>query len=565
MPPRPRRFLVLSALPLLLGMASLPGLDGRRATAPVEPPACRDVEVAPLSPAAAWRSDIERGGTRCFAVALAAGEFLRAVVEIGAPPPLTGALAQLFAPGDTAPAVQAALGNDSRAALSLLATTSGLHHIVVRDVWSMDRALAAVPVRAWIEAVEPPPLVQARAAALAADERVGWLRGNAHAVRSIAPDDDDFADLEPLRPALEGVRIVLLGEADHYSGSDLLAKSRLVRFLHRQMGYDLLAFEAGMYGMAVAWDSLRAGSPPRQAFALGAWPFWAQVEQMQPLIRYIAAAAGGPRPLEIAGFDSQFVRPGAAQWFAGDLAAFLRERGVASPLADAQSAEYAVLGALAMIRYRTGEEPHPGEDTRAAFMRALEETTARVADLGDERARWWAQLLRGTAAEARFNFARAAGASIHDAARIRNAQMAEHLIWLAAHRHPDRRIMVWAANPHVMRLAEVPPAAGSGPSLGLKVWERFGTESFVIATTSHEGSHFASDQHALAEFEQLMTMAGFRYGLVDLRTAAREQSWTGGAFLARPINSRTREAVWSSVADALFFVRQEERSRRYLP
>ena len=62
---------------------------------------------------------------------------------------------------------------------------------------------------------------------LADDPRVGWLAANAMSIRSIDPDDEDFRDLEPLRTARDGVRLVLLGEADHGSGSDFLAKTRV--------------------------------------------------------------------------------------------------------------------------------------------------------------------------------------------------------------------------------------------------------------------------------------------------------------------------------------------------
>ena len=60
---------------------------------------------------------------------------------------------------------------------------------------------------------------------LSGDPRVLWLRQNAHSIRSIDPADEDFKDLKPLRTSLKGVRMVLLGEADHRSGSDFLAKT----------------------------------------------------------------------------------------------------------------------------------------------------------------------------------------------------------------------------------------------------------------------------------------------------------------------------------------------------
>jgi erythromycin esterase len=552
---------VVTALLVLTCMTAVPAAAQDSG---VLPQLCRAGPVVTLNPLRPFQAAMERGGARCLSIEVEAGEQVRAVFEIEAVPPLTGAALELFAPGDTAATLRVGLGNLNRHPVTWTAATTGLHHLVVRDVWSLEPTLPTIPVRLWIEAVEPAALVRARRDALAADGRVAWLAEHAIAVRSIAPDDDDFEDLEPLRESLEGVRLVLLGEGDHYSGTDIEAKSRLVRFLHREMGFDLLAFESSTYGMAVAWDSIRAGAPARASFALGAWPFWARAGQMQPLIEYIGREAAGDRPLEVAGFDVQFIRPGSGEHFAEDVADFLEERGIGGVLADRNSPEWGVLESLGMIRYKTGEEPHPDAPLRRSVLRALDEATARVAERDDDRARLWAEILKSTSAEARWNFDRAAGASIHEAARHRNARMGEHLVWLADERHPGRKIIAWAGSAHLMRLPDLPPAAGVGPSMGQRVWEALGRESFVIVTTYLEGASGVPDQQPLADFEQLMVQAGFEYGLLDLRRAAEEGSWAGGAFFARPF-IRSEESVWSEAADALFFIRRDERIRPVPP
>jgi len=529
------------------------------APASAKPDPCADaVELTAISP---WRADIERGGTRCVWVELRAGELLRATVEMGAMAPLTGALFQAVAPDGTTQVAQAALGNHHRASLSFEAESAGRYHVVVRNVWSVEAGVTDVPVQAWIEAVDPPSLVQARADALAADPRVTWLRENAHALRTIDPVDDDFSDLEPLRPVLERARVVLLGEGDHHSGSDLQAKSRLVRFLHRELGFDVLALEAGMYGMAVADEALRTGAPPQEAFALGAWPFWSQAAQMQPLIEYVGSTAQTDRALRLAGFDIQFVRPGAAEGFARDVAAHLSSRDIASPLADTTSAEWQVLQSLGMMLYLTGQAVPPDTAVRSSFLKALDHVIGQLDDSHDADSRPWARILRSAGTEARSNFARADGVSLWEASRLRTDAMAENLLWLATERFPDRRIIAWGANAHVMRLAEIPPAGGVGPSMGLRIGEALGEESFVIAATSFEGALFVPDQHPLPDFETLMTEAGYDHGIVDLRAGAAAGHWTGGPFLARPLTRQVQEAVWSGAADALLFIRRDERSR----
>jgi erythromycin esterase len=522
-------------------------------------PVCDSRNVS-LGPTESWSALVEPGEVHCLEIRLEPGEFLRAVVSIEARPPLTGARAQVFGPNDTLPVVQATLGNHNRRALSLRSRQGGSYNVVIRDAWTIDRAVSGgVPIRVWIEAVEPPALASARSIAIASDPRVDWLREHVQPLHG-PEESEDLSDLEPLRGMLEGVRVVLLGESDHYAGSDFAARSRIVRFLHRELGFDVLAMEAGIFGMAAADEAMRAGRPPGQAFALGAWRFWSQAEQMQPLIEYVGQTTKGPRPLRLAGFDIQFIRPGAAEKLPAELAAFLAAHGIASPLTAAEGDIAGVLTALSLMQYRTGERSAPDTPTRNAFLDAMRDALAQVTRLGGNEAWLWSRVLRSTLAEAELNFARADGIDLWEASRLRNAMMAENLIALAEERFPDSRIVAWAGNAHVMRLSEIPPAAGVGPSLGLAVRQHFGDASFVIAATSFEGPNFAADQRATPDIEVLMAEAGFETALLDLRAAPRN-SWVSGPFLARAATQAPEERVWRDALDALLFIKTYEPSR----
>lgn len=391
---------------------------------------------------------------------------------------------------------------------------------------------------------------------LSGDPRVAWLRENILPIRSIDPDDEDFTDLEPLRAALDGVRLVLLGESDHQSGSDFLAKTRLVKFLHRELGFDVLAFESPMYDMMVAWDSLRTGTPPSEAFLLGA-STWADAVQIQPLVAYLGEHARSRRPLEIAGFDHQH-QLASVLYFPDDLARFLSERGVGGPLTSRESPEHSVLQRLAQVQYRYRIAPRPDVSTRRAFLTTIEESLVAVSAMPDEQAQQWAQILRCLACHTLFVMGHPDIGSCN-----RDEQMAKNLLWLANERYPDRKIIVWSATAHAARMAEIPPAGGSGPSMGQYIGEAFGSKSYVIGVTSYRsaGDGIVGDQNTLPEFEELMAAAGFDYGLLDLRSAAAEQSWAAGEFLAHPFGHTNRRQVWSDLLDALLFVREHEPRR----
>lgn len=410
-----------------------------------------------------------------------------------------------------------------------------------------------------------PCLAQRTGSDLSGDPRVAWLRQNVHSLRTIDPADEDFSDLKALRPALDGVRLVLLGEADHGSGSDFLAKTRLVKFLHRKLGFDVLAFESPMYDMTVAWDRLRAGTPAYEAFWLGAGT-WADAVQMQPLVSYVGKQARSKHPLEIAGFDHQH-QVASLFYFTNDLAAFLEERGIGSRLVEPESPERAVLRDLSQVLSRYGVAPRPDTAAVRAFMAAVDKALAAVSTMSDSRGRQWAQNLRNVACYARFVWPELGIGSCN-----RDQQMAENLLWLANDRYPGRKIIVWAATLHTARIPKlslfgIPDRwGGNAPSMGHYVGEALRSQSYVIAVTSYSGRssrpdrEIAVDQDSLPELEELMAATGLRYGLLDLRGAAKG-SWLRGEFPARPEEHKTISARWSDLLDALVFVRAQEPKR----
>jgi erythromycin esterase len=529
------------------------------------PDECTPDSVAVLDVVHPWRATMEvRPGpqgpdaqVRCLEVVLTAGEFLRAVAEMEVDPPLSGLQILLYPPGAESPESEVQLGNVARRSVTLQARQTGPHHIVVRNAWTVSSEVSSVPVRIWVEQVEPPALAVARREAVATDARVEWLRQNVIRVRSIDPGDEDFTDLEPLGELLDGVRIVLLGEADHRSGSDFLAKSRLVKFLHREHGFDVLAFESPMYDMAVAWDRMQAGMEPREAFALGSLHLWGGVAEMQPLVTYLGNQVDGTRPLEIVGFDNQ-PQQASVRFFMDDLAEFFLERGVGGPLVSAGTEEYMALEALAQVLYRTGRALRPDVATRRALLIALDEAVAAVGAMEDKDALWWTQILRGMRCHAQ-------RVLTHDEIGYcnRNDQMAENLLWLAKERYPTRSIIVWSGTAHAARMPEIHPAGGTGPSLGYRIGETFGTESYVIGVTSYRSAarHISPYQHPLPEFEELMAVAEFDYGFLNLRRSDGTANWTAGEFRSRPFGHVAESAIWSDLLDGFLFVREHSLSQ----
>lgn len=107
-------------------------------------------------------------------------------------------------------------------------------------------------------------------------------------------------DLAVIGQAVGGKKIVEIGEATHGAAEFYQLKLRLVRYLHEQKGFNILALEAGMIETGLA--SLRRDELTDRQWMLSTVSGPLRWREMQPLFAYLKS-----RPkLRVIGIDPQF-------------------------------------------------------------------------------------------------------------------------------------------------------------------------------------------------------------------------------------------------------------------
>ncbi len=121
-------------------------------------------------------------------------------------------------------------------------------------------------------------------------------------VYPLAPSDSSLADLEKLKPLLTDKKYILLGEQAHSEGSVFSEKIRMIRFLHEQMGFNIIAFESGLFDCYKAYlDATKENSiGPMQESVYG---IWSDARELTALFDYILETNQTSQPLRLAGFD----------------------------------------------------------------------------------------------------------------------------------------------------------------------------------------------------------------------------------------------------------------------
>lgn len=161
----------------------------------------------------------------------------------------------------------------------------------------------------------------------------GSLLGGASAA-GLSPQPIDLAkpyqasDYRFLGAAVGARRVVALGESIHVTEEMPLVRLNMVRYLHEELGFDVLAFEGSLMDAWTAQEHAFSSSDAEAARAqmftrealFGLW----QTASMRQVIAYALSTQGSAHPLYLTSFDLQ---PGMARAYGGSaensLAAFL--------------------------------------------------------------------------------------------------------------------------------------------------------------------------------------------------------------------------------------------------
>jgi erythromycin esterase len=420
------------------------------------------------------------------------------------------------------------------------------------------------------------------------DPRVAWLAKNATPIRSLDLSEADFSDLEPLRAALKDARVVMLGEHPHDDGTTFVAKARLVRFLHEQMGFNVLAFESGLYDCPKAWEFLVKGEEVRSALSRGVFAVWSKSREVQPLFDYIGRESKKAHPLELAGVDNQTTGSAAEDFLAVDLAAFLSRIDPKLAQGEEWNRVARIIGQLNQSVWEIREAPVPPASDQEAFAQTIERWRSLIAehDRSPATQPWsgsfWRQFLASLRAFAEQEwrtdysdikkFVENTPVAVYN---MRDVQMGKNLLWLANERYPRERIIVWAASAHSSRA--VATIKTSDPKLarlftgwtpmGDVAWKTLGNQLYSIGFISQEGESgrfgvakaTAVPASSRDSLEDLFTRASFETAFVDFRHPPAGGRWLHTVLTARPLLWTEMQADWTRVFDGMVFIKRVER------
>ncbi|WP_267907826.1 erythromycin esterase family protein [Viridibacillus soli] len=128
------------------------------------------------------------------------------------------------------------------------------------------------------------------------------LKKNIREIKSLT--SEDYKDLAFLKPILKDKTVVSLGENFHRVAEYSSIKTRLIKYLHEELGFDVIAFESGLGDSFAAYENA-SSLTSKEMMERSIFPIWHSKETLG-LFDYIKKQRESDKPLYLAGYDMQF-------------------------------------------------------------------------------------------------------------------------------------------------------------------------------------------------------------------------------------------------------------------
>lgn len=290
----------------------------------------------------------------------------------------------------------------------------------------------------------------------------------------------DYKDLDFLKPLLKDKRVVLLGESSHGIGDYYALKSRMIRYLHQECGFKVLALESGIADIFLEFQKIDSLSPVklRNNTVFGNF----QCKEIMPLFDYIKESQQRSNPIIYSGFDSQNF--GASYQLLQKIMHDLEGRTGDS-----------------VFRNISGYFRIPSmlwqEDRKPLFALADSIKSAATYTLDCINRHEQTILQQYKLSPLAFRFLQRAVSNYRESVSLdwntedpvskRDSLMAANLFWLMDEIYPNQKFIIWGHNGHIDKKS---PDQNPYKWMGHFVRERFGKDAFHIGLFAKEGETF---------------------------------------------------------------------------
>ncbi|MCB2342912.1 erythromycin esterase family protein [Clostridium estertheticum] len=382
-------------------------------------------------------------------------------------------------------------------------------------------------------------------AVFAAD--TNWIKNNSNEIKSLT--SEDYSDLEFLKPILKGKTVVALGENFHRVAEYSSTKTRLIKYLHEKLGFDVIAFESGLGECSAAYEDSRSLSS-KEMMENSIFPIWHSKETLD-LFNYIKQQNKTNNPLYLTGYDMQpttlYFTQFLSNWISKVNKAYAKEY---------YSFEMQYFKDYYSIINKYGEDSYKHMDELNQVKSKYDPQYKKVIQFIDNNKEKLADVYPNSphiidiaqkALSDRMKFIEMTMHDTRSSYEFRDKIMTENVEWIMKILYPGKKVILWAHNDHLakstskMLVKENGKWINSFTSMGELLNQKFKEKEYVLgfymnrgkASTITTQKNFNIAPMPKGSLENLIMKSGYKNTFIDLSTQQTENK--GNSWMFNPI------------------------------
>lgn len=376
------------------------------------------------------------------------------------------------------------------------------------------------------------------------------IEQNIHVINDISISAKENYDLKFLNKILDNNRIILVGESTHSDGKTIEAKGRLIKYLHENLNYDIILYEAGEYDCWLMDNEMSKNPHSKNIGGLGLFDFWWNNNASQKLFSYyLETKILQERPIKIGGFDIQF----SGSSFKFELRKkkfleFLEKNGIFITDYKALNRNIDNIKSLTTQWYTEKHFSQIEKKNLLEDLEKLEEECLKL-DKSEENiifARYISDIRNSIIKN--WNFEPGSYKSMH----FRDSLMAKNAIYQIENFYKDKKIIIWCSNIHLFFKEynkEYTP-------MGKYLKDKYGQNMYSLAFTSYARSDKNNniyDRPSKLAIENFFHDTHHPFLFLDFK------SCSSGSIINRKFTSRINQNIdqkkcWKNYVDGVFFI-----------
>ena len=393
-----------------------------------------------------------------------------------------------------------------------------------------------------------------------------FLDANQFKIKTIDLNEGENSDFHFLKNFIGNSEIVLLGEQDHGDGTSFIAKAKIIKYLHEEMGFNVLAYESDFYDCNIKGNQFKEKKISIAELKKSLWSFWSSGKEIQPFYKYLEYQNNSVNPLHITGFDCQYTNGKKEKKFVDDYLEFIKN--FVFPDKVNSNVQENFLKIVKEFFSKPYEYKFSNEFKTTFFdiidniINIEKSDTSSIDD-------FFIQEMKNLKGFAEYKWC-----SENNKHISRDAQMADNFKWLFEHKFKGEKIIIWAHNFHTLKncsyifsnevIAECEAEGINlnwiGHLMGEILYREYTDKIYSIGFIAYNGEYnnkaflgnFTNTEKIYSEvnsLEEVIHLRKIDYGFLNLKNTQISEFLMSG-----DCHNEATKSDWKNVYDGLFYI-----------